>query len=928
MVNKDDIKTSILKRIEKTHDLLEKLKSKNTLAYLQGLHSIKTDYESIEDFDKACKYAYIIIDLLSRNVIEYERNPENDELVNDIWVTAYDTRARQGDFESFCIAMEWNRPINKQFYLPRAKLLKKHGVIQGVQDLIDDKLDLLVLNLPPRIGKNLSNSTPILTKNGWKKHGDLQVGDYVLNNKGRFVKVLATSPEYPCNCRVTFANGEQIDCHENHEWLVNDRHKNREIVIETKSMIDKVRDDYGDNKTKNHFRFGLPIIEPIVGEYKSLPVEPYCFGVWLGDGTNKNNCITISKDDTIIAETFNKYYPISTLYIHKVCGTYRYSFSNLRQDLQKIDMCYSGKACIKHIPDMYLTSSIEQRLQLLAGLLDTDGTLSKKEHRYHYSTTEKQLMEDFVSLISTFGWRCSVTEYEPTLSSSGIQGRKKVYSIGFNPTFEIPCRVPRKQLKVFSKPRRITITNIEKIENGEMGKCIQVEGGIYLAGKTLLPTHNSTIGLFLQVLLGSMCPDESILGSGHTTGLIDSFYDEIINFMTDDEYRYRKIFPMNNIVDKSSEYHYLDLNKKKRFHTFNYVSIETGGTGKVQAERLLYCDDLVKDVEQANNPDRLEKLYHNYTSTIKDRKIQRLCKDGVYRPCPEIHINTPWSLYDVTSRVVENAKIDGNMDRVRIISVPCYDENGNSNFEYDYGKGFNAKYYKDMELAEDPVIFSAKYLMTPVERDGLVFNRENVSFYYNLPGEKPDMIVGYADVTHGGDDYFSLPIGYVYGTEVYVEDVLFINKFGGDDGSRPFVRDIIIRNKATRVGVEKNNGGDFYSTLMQQDLADVGYRCHITTHNAPTNKAKRDRILACQNEIKGIATENNTYRIYFKHPDTIKGNIQYQTAMQNLYKWNQNITAQKKQHDDFPDSLAGLITNVLGGMKSTVKVYDAKNFGI
>ena len=927
-MNKDDIKTSVLKRIEKTHDLLEKLKSKNTLAYLQGLHSIKTDYETIEDFDKACKYAYIIIDLLSRNVIEYERNPENDELVNDIWVTAYDTRARQGDFESFCIAMEWNRPINKQFYLPRARLLKKHGVIQGVQDLIDDKLDLLVLNLPPRIGKNLSNSTPVLTKNGWKKHGDLQIGDYVLNNKGRFVKVLATSPEYPCNCRVTFANGEQIDCHENHEWLVNDRHKNREIVLETKSMIDKVRDDYGDNKTKNHFRFGLPIIEPITGEYKSLPVEPYCFGVWLGDGTNKNNSITISKDDTIIAETFNKYYPISTLYIHKVYGTYRYSFSNLRQDLQKIDMCYSRKACIKHIPDMYLTSSIEQRLQLLAGLLDTDGTLSKKEHRYHYSTTEKQLMEDFVSLISTFGWRCSVTEYEPALSSSGIQGRKKVYSVGFNPTFEIPCRVPRKQLKVFSKPRRITITNIEKIENGEMGKCIQVEGGIYLAGKTLLPTHNSTIGLFLQVLLGSMCPDESILGSGHTTGLIDSFYDEIINFMTDDEYRYRKIFPMNNIVDKSSEYHYLDLNKKKRFHTFNYVSIETGGTGKVQAERLLYCDDLVKDVEQANNPDRLEKLYHNYTSTIKDRKIQRLCKDGVYRPCPEIHINTPWSLYDVTSRVVENAKIDGNMDRVRIISVPCYDENGNSNFEYDYGKGFNAKYYKDMELAEDPVIFSAKYLMQPVERDGLVFNRENVSFYYDLPGEKPDMIVGYADVTHGGDDYFSLPIGYVYGTEVYVEDVLFINKFGGDDGSRPFVRDIIIRNKATRVGVEKNNGGDFYSTLMQQDLADVGYRCHITTHNAPTNKAKRDRILACQNEIKGIATENNTYRIYFKHPDTIKGNIQYQTAMQNLYKWNQNITAQKKQHDDFPDSLAGMITNVLGGMKSTVKVYDAKNFGI
>lgn len=571
-----NINDGIVERIEKTKELLSKLHNKNTMAYLQGLHSLKCDYEILEDYDNACYYAKEIIDLLSHNKIEHKDTKKDEEIIRNIWVHAYDTRARQGDYEAFCIAMEWNRPINKQFYLPRARLLKKHGVIGGIQDLIDDKLDLLVLNLPPRIGK-------------------------------------------------------------------------------------------------------------------------------------------------------------------------------------------------------------------------------------------------------------------------------------------------------------------------------------------------TTVGLFLQALLAGMCPDESILAAGHTTGLIQSFYNELLNLMTDPEYRFREIFPNIEIANKSSEYYYIDLNKKRRFHTLNYVSIETGGTGKVQAERLLYCDDLVKDVEQANNPDRLEKLYHNYTSTIKDRKIQRLCKDGVYRPCPEIHINTPWSLYDVTSRVVQNAKDSGEMDRVRIISVPCYDENGESNFMYDYGKGFDAKYYKDMELAEDPVIFSAKYLMQPIERDGLVFNKDNVSYYYDLPGGEPDRIVGYADVTHGGEDYFSLPIGYVYGYEVYIEDVLFINKFGGDDGSRPYVKKIIMDNNVTRCGVERNNGGDFYSTLMRNDLKEVGYFCHITDHNAPTNKAKRDRIMACEREIKGIASENNSYRIYFKHPDTIKGNAQYQTAMKILFSWNQNITAQKKQHDDFPDSLAGLITNVLGG---------------
>ena len=137
-----------------------------------------------------------------------------------------------------------------------------------------------------------------------------------------------------------------------------------------------------------------------------------------------------------------------------------------------------------------------------------------------------------------------------------------------------------------------------------------------------------------------MCPDESILASGHSVSLVQSFYTEIMNIITGEEYRYNEIFPNNEIVYKSAEYLQIDLNKPRRFHTYNYVSIESGGTGKVQAERLLYCDDLVKNVEQANNPQTLEKLYHNYTSTIKDRKIQRLCRDGSIDLVPELHINT------------------------------------------------------------------------------------------------------------------------------------------------------------------------------------------------------------------------------------------------------------------------------------------------
>ena len=436
----------------------------------------------------------------------------------------------------------------------------------------------------------------------------------------------------------------------------------------------------------------------------------------------------------------------------------------------------------------------------------------------------------------------------------------------------------------------------------------------------------STLGLFFLTFMAGRFPERSILGNGHSTSLTQAFYNEVVNIITSDEYRYKDIFG-HNLVSQSAEYSYLDLNSKKRFHTIMFRSIDGGTTGLAEASNILYCDDLIKDVEQANNPDRLDKIFYTYTSTIQDRKVQRLCKDGIYRPCPEIHIATRWSTRDVIGKLIDiYGKIDS--DRIRIINIPCYDENGESNFEYDYGKGFNKEYYHQLQMSEDPVIFGAKYLGEPVERDGLVFTEETLSYYNELPGGTPDRIVAYADVSHGGEDYFSLPIVYVYGNEGYVEDVLFENKFGGDDYIRPKICEILMRHGVSRLGVEKNNGGDFFATLIEKDLRKRNYRCNITTHNAPTNKSKLDRILACQNEIKGIAVEDNTYKLYFKSTESRKKFPQYCNAMRQLFNWNQNPSFQNKQHDDYPDSLAGLITNVLGGKKNKVKSYSGMKYGL
>ena len=108
-----------------------------------------------------------------------------------------------------------------------------------------------------------------------------------------------------------------------------------------------------------------------------------------------------------------------------------------------------------------------------------------------------------------------------------------------------------------------------------------------------------------------------------------------------------------------------------------------------------------------------------------------------------------------------------------------------------------------------------------------------------------------------------------------------------------------------------------YADLIIGDLKRKNYRCNVTTHKVPTTKSKRDRILSCQSEIKGVADEFGSYRIYFKAYEARKDNKQYNDFMLNLSNWSQKDgVIQKKQHDDAPDSLAGLITNTLSGVKT------------
>lgn len=141
-----EIKETIEKRVKETTELLGQIQDKTTMPYVEAMLGLKYDYEQLSDFENAEKIARECLDLLFNKDATSAKDSKD---LNGKILSCYDTLARCGDFESFLIAMEWNRPIEKQFYLPRRRILKKFGLIQAFQDVVDGKLDFLCINMPP-----------------------------------------------------------------------------------------------------------------------------------------------------------------------------------------------------------------------------------------------------------------------------------------------------------------------------------------------------------------------------------------------------------------------------------------------------------------------------------------------------------------------------------------------------------------------------------------------------------------------------------------------------------------------------------------------------------------------------------------------------------------------------------------------------------
>lgn len=799
--------------------------------------------------------------------------------------------------DSFKLYIEKNRPRAERFYEPRRRTLIQ--ISNAIQDIEDDKLDVLFLHMPPRVGKLLADETPVFTSDGWKKHGDLVVGDKVIGSDGKFTEVVKVFPKNFANMKVTLSNGEVIYCHENHEWTVYDRYAQRWHTYETHEMLQRlIRNDKKNGVSRKRFNLYMPITKPMEGTYREFELHPYVLGAWLGDGTSTKPWITDPESDyAIVQKIIDCGYGLRKTYTHKTSGVKSFVFeSKLSKDLQKYDMCHWENTAEKYIPMEYLTSSIEQRLELLAGLIDTDGCLVRKENRYNFTTTSEKIRDGFITLVSSFGWRTCVVEYEPHTSSFGIVGKKKYWVIAFNPTIEIPCVLERKKLKNFSKQRRISIVSIEPCKE-RPGNCISVANsdGLYAVGNTMQLTHNSGDVTMDVSWHCARDTEKSNLYVTYKEGLGGAFLDGVMEIYTDPTYCFGDVFPNVVIVDTDAKNHKIDLCRKKKYKSLSGKGLESGLNGEYDANGWLVVDDPLEGVQDVMSKEVLKRKQTIFDNNVLSRKKEK---------CKLILIGTLWSLNDLFGNYLEFIESSGTNLRYRVIRIPALDENEHSNFEYDYGVGFSTQYYLSQrakhEMNSDLAGWQAQYMQNPIERDGAVFNPEMMKYYDVLPDKKPLKVLAYCDCALGGGDFLSFPIAYYFenddGTiDGYIEDVVFDNS--EKHITQPQVIAAIKKHKIRHAKFESNQGGEGYKDDIERMIKeDEEYTepFNVSSAWSYSRKSKEQRIWDFAEDIR---------HFYFK--DANHRTEQYSKFMRNLFSFT--MIQRRRSHDDAPDSLAGLV---------------------
>lgn len=374
--------------------------------------------------------------------------------------------------------------------------------------------------------KGLALDTPIPTTEGWKTIASLEVGDFVYAPSGKPTQVTLKSEIHNRPCyEFTFSDGSKVVSDHVHDWVVHT--PKGELTIEAQYLFEWFRDLGEGNRS-----FSVTNSAPVEYEIADLPIDPYVLGAWLGDGTSKSGDLTASLADAeAMASAIQKRWDgrvvtqngprVATIQVLRpVAEADLRGHVSERREINgsclecevaghgartNADLSWrlaeSGLKRNKHIPAEYLTASVDQRIELVRGLMDTDGHWNKTRRRAVFVNTNTAIVDGLFSLLVSLG----VTVQRHTVPSK--DGHKDAHYLEFAPARFNPFSLSRKAEQVESfqetykalqnngmpaKALRRVITNIRQVASVPT-QCIKVDAPeeMFLCGEAYIPTHNT-----------------------------------------------------------------------------------------------------------------------------------------------------------------------------------------------------------------------------------------------------------------------------------------------------------------------------------------------------------------------------------------------------------------------------------------------------
>lgn len=393
----------------------------------------------------------------------------------------------------------------------------------------------------------------------------------------------------------------------------------------------------------------------------------------------------------------------------------------------------------------------------------------------------------------------------------------------------------------------------------------------------------SQTGINFVNMLSGKFPDRSTLMEGTGDDLVKSFYNGCLEYLTvPNEYLFYDVFPDARLVQTNADTKTVNLKSKSRFPTIMCRSIDARQVGLSEATNVLYLDDCVEGREEAKNRQRLDDKWEVISGDIMGRAIEGT---------PMVFTGTRYSLYDPIGRVQEHAQREGWAWRA--IEIPALDlVTDESNYEYEREgkKVFTTAYFREQRELLSAEQFESEFQQQPFEAKGLLFNKDELNYFFELPKDRdPDTIIAVGDTAESGSDSTSMPVAMIYGSDVYIVDVVF------DDSpaevTKPECAKCLIENKVASAVFESNNAGQYYARDVDQIIRDRGYSVGIRTKRTISNKQTRIEF----------ASDNIKKNFYFKHPSTYKRGSQYWNFMKEVTTYTRSG---KVPHDDAPDSLS------------------------